>query len=176
MKSHPMSEMPDYKKAEDAALTILKENFITSAPVPIEELIEFHGLGLILSDFSDGEISGVIDLKKRYLYINSLDSPPRRRFTIAHELGHWVLHQPELSTNQELAVLYRRPIGREENDRIEQEANCFAANLLVPEGLLRDVIHSKKSESFEGSRNAYLAKIFNVSESVIGYRIKFLGI
>lgn len=176
MKSHPMSETPDYKKAEKAALEILQENFITSCPVPVEELIEFHGLGLILSDFSNGEISGVIDLKKKYLYINSMDSSQRRRFTIAHELGHWVLHQAELSDNQELAVLYRRPLGREGEDRLEQEANYFAANLLVPKELLRDIIHNKKGESSEGSLNAHLAKIFNVSESVIGYRRKFLGV
>ncbi len=171
-----MSQTPDYKKAEKAALEILQENFITSYPIPVEELIEFHGLGLILSDFSNGEISGVIDLKKKYLYINSMDSPQRRRFTIAHELGHWILHQTELSANQELAVLYRRPIGREGEDRLEQEANCFAANLLVPEEFLRDVIQSKKNESAGSPLNAYLAKIFNVSESVIGYRRNFLGL
>lgn len=164
-------EIPDFKKAETSALKILDENFITSWPIPVEELIEFHGLGLILSDFTDGEISGVIDLNKKYLYINSADSSQRRRFTIAHELGHWVLHQPELVTNKEIAVLYRRPLGTEENDRLEQEANCFAANLLVPEEMLRKAITDSKDKS-----DKYLAEIFNVSRSVIGYRRKFLDI
>lgn len=171
-----MSETPDFKKAEASALKVLDENFITSWPIPVEELIEFHGLGLILSDFADGEISGVIDLNKKYLYINSADSPQRRRFTIAHELGHWVLHQQELAANQEIAVLYRRPLGTEENDRLEQEANCFAANLLVPEEMLRKAIDDSKDESDAICSDTYLAEIFNVSRSVIGYRRKFLDI
>lgn len=171
-----MNETPDFKKAEASAYKVLDENFITSWPIPVEELIEFHGLGLILSDFPDGEISGVIDLNKKYLYINSVDSPQRKRFTIAHELGHWVLHQQELATNKEIAVLYRRPLGTEESDRLEQEANCFAANLLVPEKMLRKAIDDSKDESDTICSDTYLAEIFNVSRSVIGYRRKFLGI
>lgn len=171
-----MKEIPDFKKAEAAALKILQENYITSWPVPVEELIEFHGLGLILSEFTDGEISGVIDLNKKYLYINFSDSPQRKRFTIAHELGHWILHRTELAANQEIAVLYRRPLGTEEIDVLEQEANCFAANLLVPEVMLRKAIEQVSSVSGKESCDSHLAEIFNVSRSVIGYRRKFLGI
>jgi Zn-dependent peptidase ImmA (M78 family) len=172
---YQMNEIPGFKKAETSALKILEDNFITSWPIPVEELIEFHGLGLIFSEFTDGEISGVIDLNKKYLYINSADSPQRQRFTIAHELGHWILHQPELNSNRDIAVLYRRPIG-DDDDRLEQEANCFAANLLVPEILLRDALMYRKESANDISEDAYLAKIFNVSRSVIGYRRKFLRI
>jgi len=171
-----MNESPDFKKAEASALKVLEENFITSWPVPVEELIEFQGLGLILSEFTDGEISGVIDLNKKYLYINSSDSSQRQRFTIAHELGHWILHRPELAANEEIAVLYRRPLGTVENNVLEQEANCFAANLLVPEVMLRRAIKQVNDKSGNEASDAHLAKIFNVSRSVIGYRKKFLGI
>lgn len=162
-----MNKPPDFKKAETYALKVLDQNFITSWPVPVKELVEFHGLGLILSDFSNGKISGVIDLDKKYLYINSADSSQRRRFTIAHELGHWVLHQKELSLNKDIAVCYRLPLGAKENDRIEKKANCFAANLLIPKKMLCKAIANLKNPS-----DAHLAKMFNVSQPVVGYQKK----
>jgi Zn-dependent peptidase ImmA (M78 family) len=65
--------------------------------------------------------------------------PPRRRFTIGHELGHWVLHQQGQTTIfcrhgqiEEEAGEDRPPL-----DPIEEEANQFAAALLMPAELLR---------------------------------------
>ncbi len=170
---------PDFTKAEKSALQILEDNFIVSPPVPVEELIEFAGLGIVRSDFDDGEISGVINLEKKYLYINAKDSPERQRFTIAHELGHWILHRKEMESNKEMAVLYRRSIGTKENDVFEQEANFFAANLLVPEKMFLKVYQEEQNKTVQQGgfivSDAVIAKIFEVSRSVIGYRRQSLG-
>jgi Zn-dependent peptidase ImmA (M78 family) len=165
---------PDLKKAEQEALRVLQENYITSAPVPIVDLLEFIGLGLIRSEFADGEISGVIDLEKKYLYVNKNDSFERQRFTIAHELGHWILHRSEMQSNKEIAVLYRRSIGTSENPAWEQEADCFAGNLLVPEFLLKRTIAELEKTGL--AEDALLAKQFEVSRPVIGYRRRLLEI
>lgn len=162
-----MSYQADFKRAEEAARKTLQENFISQAPIPVEELIEFEGLGLILSKFDDGEIAGVINLEKKYLLVNSNDSVTRQRFTIAHELGHWILHRKLMESNKDIAVLYRKPLGETDSDPLEQEANCFAANLLVPKDMLKEALEKSKEEAF-------LANYFNVSRSVIGYRL--LGI
>lgn len=163
-----MKHEPEYAKAKLEAEKILRENFITQAPIPVEELVEFEGLGLIRTQFEDGAIAGVINLEKKYLLINANDSLTRQRFTIAHELGHWILHKEFMQLNKDMAVLYRKPLGEAESDAFEREANCFAANLLVPEEMLREAIKS-------GYDEASLASRFNVSRSVIGYRCKYLG-
>lgn len=163
---------PNYQYAKEQAEKVLQENYISSWPVPVEELVEFEGLGLIHTEFEDGDIAGVINLEKKYLYINQADSIQRQRFTIAHELAHWLLHKDAMQENNMLAVLYRKPLGKDEEDPLEKEANCFAANLLVPDFMLNQAI------AIEGSNasDSRLAHIFNVSIPVIGYRRKFLGI
>jgi len=165
-------EKPDFIKAEKEALRVLDENFIQAPPIPVRDLLEFAGLGIIESEFEDGGISGVINLETKYLYINTNDSFERKRFTIAHEFGHWVLHKSQMELNKEIAIFYRKSIGIEENIW-EQEANCFAANLLVPEHMLKEFIAENKDGLIS---DAKLAELFEVSRPVIGYRRKFLGI
>ncbi len=159
---------PDFEKAQKEAEKILRENYITQAPVPVEELVEYEGLGLIRTKFDNGDVAGVINLETKYLLVNSADSERRQRFTIAHELGHWLLHEELMYSNRNLAVLFRNPIG-EEQDAFEKEANFFAANLLVPNNMLADAVKMHQD-------NNVLANLFNVSISVIGFRRKFLGI
>jgi Zn-dependent peptidase ImmA (M78 family) len=164
-----MFEKANFQKAKEAARRILEENFITQPPIPVEELVQYEGLGLILSRFDDGEIAGVINLETKYLLVNSNDSSTRQRFTIAHELGHWILHRELMQANKDIAVLYRKPLGGADSDPLEQEANFFAANLLVPEEMLKEAL---KEDLGDDS----LANRFNVSRSVIGYRRKLLGV
>lgn len=83
---------------------------------------------------------------------NKYDSPSRQKFTIAHELGHCILHQKELEYNRDIVVFYRKAITSESNP-LEQEANCFAANLLVPDSFLRKFLEQSKT-------NKDLANIF----------------
>ena len=79
-----------------------------SLPVPVEEIADTH-FGLLVRDVEDmtrrpgcpplGEgqsISGLLLPSSGEIWVNAAEArewPPRRRFTIGHELGHWVLHQ-----------------------------------------------------------------------------------
>lgn len=83
-------------------------------------------------------ISGFVDIQTNRLFVNSNESVVRRNFTIAHELGHYLLGHTSSSEYENL--LFRKPLEEQNDPIIEQEANCFAANLLVPEHFLRDVI------------------------------------
>jgi Zn-dependent peptidase ImmA (M78 family) len=69
-------------------------------------------------------------------FINADDILPRRRFTAAHELGHAVLHIGTMSSFQPdtQAALFE---ADEPKDPIEREANQFAAELLMPEEIVR---------------------------------------
>lgn len=159
----------DYKKATGKALEVLKAGCITQPPVPVHLLVADYGLSIQFfsppppHNSSLPPIAGAIVPDQQIILVNINDSPRRQIFTIAHELGHWLLHKEILLSNPETGILFRRPLGNEK-DPIEQEANCFAANLLVPEFMLTKYLGYTRDET-------KLAEIFNVSQQVIGYRM-----
>ena len=69
-----------------------------------------------------------------------IDQPGRRRFAIAHELGHWELHKDKTQlfacTNDDMVATYR-------TDPMEAEANYFAAGLLMPGFLFREEVGNR---------------------------------
>lgn len=153
-------EIANYKAARNAATKIIALNHITAPPVCLEDIADSEGLDIAVAEFEDNDISGYIDFEKKLIIVNKYHSPSRQRFTIAHELGHWILHQKELQQDRDIVILYRKSIEGE-TDPLEQEANCFAANLLVPVPFLNKL-------SDQSNKN--LANIFQVSETVIAYR------
>lgn len=94
--------------------------------------------------------------------LSPLSGNRRDRFTIAHELGHYVLHS-ELGKKAPLSV------RRDGSDRVEWEANWFAAGFLMPEEEFRH-------RANEGWSNAWLAVHFDVSEAAVEVRRKGLGL
>lgn len=91
--------------------------------------------------------------------LNSKDAPWRRNFSLAHELFH-LLAAPEL--------------GRAEPDRVEQLANVFASQLLLPGELIHE------SPAFQGPRLSYArvieaAREFAVSAEAMLWRLMSLG-
>ncbi|WP_315797902.1 ImmA/IrrE family metallo-endopeptidase [Bradyrhizobium sp. SZCCHNRI3043] len=156
---------PDYRLVMAKAREVLRANFISEPPVSPIEIAQSYGLKVLFADFSGGDISdvsGFLDLGGSTIFVNK-DEPARRQtFTIAHELGHALLHRDLfLKHPEEYKVLLRAPIGLE-RDPLEQEANAFAAHLLVPAAFLEK--YSKIAS------NAELARLFNVSEDVIRFR------
>lgn len=84
-----------------------------------------------LIDISDG--TGFTS--KMILYENR-EQPGRKRFTVAHELGHYLLRHNELTSNM---IMSRNSFDEPEYKVLEKEANFFARMLLVPLPLLYDV-------------------------------------
>lgn len=71
------------------------------------------------------------------ILVNANHSLPRKRFTIAHEIGHFVLHRHRLESGELIDdAMYRSGVTAQE----ETEANRFAANLLMPYPLIRSLI------------------------------------
>lgn len=101
--------------------------------VPLEDLAMFRNVLVIEGGLSGAEGrlirkkgSGVIRVRER------IRQEGRRRFTIAHELGHWELHEgcsQFLCSEDDMRDYGRSPM--------EREANCFAAELLMPTGYFR---------------------------------------
>jgi Zn-dependent peptidase ImmA (M78 family) len=148
-----------------------EENFQnTSPPVDVYGIANNNGLEVIEKVFppEQSDIAGFVTMQdgRGKLYVNLSDTPNRRRFTVAHELGHWRLHKEELMTNPNRAILFRIAIGKLNQDPLERDANIYAANLLVP----LDMLDQYK----DGNSRDDLAKLFKVSPEVIGYRLSLL--
>jgi Zn-dependent peptidase ImmA (M78 family) len=103
------------------------------------------------------------------IYVNGNDSKNRRRFTCAHELGHYVMRTSVGELNEEWEFIdLRDPISAEGNKPDEIWANKFAAALLMPRELV---------EKLHGDLNlATLAYEFGVSTDAMGFRLDSLGL
>lgn len=160
-------------KARKAALKILNDsNLLETAPIIPYEIVKNYGLQIVSAKFSDQYkdiVSGFLDFNQKKIFINGEESVPRKTFTIAHELGHWILHKEIIKENSSLySVLMRSNFNKEEHTNLEKEANFFAANLLLPEKLIRKYINISNSI-------LELSYIFGVSNEFMKNRLKFLG-
>lgn len=154
-------------EAQKKADEILSENLVTEPPVKVIDIARNYGLLVKEVDLGSfgPRIAGFIDPKQEVIYVNKKDSAAKQAFTVAHELAHWLMHQKELhSEPNKYAVLYRSPLGKPQNDPVEKQANAFAARLLVP----KDMLEKYKDNSDRHS----IAKVFGVSDELIGYRLK----
>jgi len=151
--------------------------FKSSAPVDVEGLALALQLKVDRQNLSN-EICGIIKKKDdKYLIIVNQNHPlTRQRFTIAHEIGHFVYHRSKIGDGIVDNALYRQVpyngiINYEINARDEQSANNFAANLLMPEHLI---------ESIKNEYNGYdinkLAEKLNVSIQAIKIRLDNLNL
>lgn len=158
---------PDYRKASHAARKALRENHVVRPPVLPREIARSYGLDVVLVELPEHrqEVAGFLDFSENKIFVNGADPYNRQTFTIAHELGHFLLHKSLFEQQPEqYQVLLRRPI-HSVTDPLEKEANAFAADLLVP----MDMLNLYKRYATDDD----LADIFSVSNEVIGYRLKF---
>ena len=142
-----------------------------SVPVPVHELPGRLGVKLKQAWLADG-ISGMLEnIGETFLItINALDPDTRQRFTLAHEIGHYMLHRHLVGDGVDDDRVYRSTqVGKYHNTLIgpfeEREANKFAANLLMP----RDLVNLKRSE--DGATDATMASDFGVSERTMSIRL-----
>ncbi len=161
-----------------------EKNGINTFPVEIVRICKENGLQ-VFEEYLDSEISGliVVDDKKwdkyktnQFISVNLADSAVRRRFTIAHELAHFVLHR-----NGSKLYAHRDFSGDGAvKSRMEQEANYFAANVLMPEKLVRENVEDIRAGVWGRLPNFVLIKEiadnFVVSESAAEVRLRQLGI
>ena len=163
--------MSDYSRSKSAAEEVLRENFITKPPIPVTELVKNYGYGVAEMELPS-DVAGFVNLEKKVIFVNVSDSENRKAFTIAHELGHIKLHAEELQKNPDIGILYRHPLGRKNSDEKEQEANCFAASLLVPRSMFDQISERYKDVLTKENKIDFMSQIFGVSPEVIGYRMR----
>ncbi len=136
-------------------------------PLDVEGVAEKLGIRIEYVPLKD-DLSGILYKDKEsnswVLHVNKEHHPNRRRYTIAHELGHFCLHR-HLKQYFEDKLFFRGG----EPDKPEWQANEFASAILMHEQKFRDMIRS-------GVRNVEgLAKKFQVSTLALRIRAKNLG-
>lgn len=141
----------------------------------LDELVAHHGGKIIIgsSGDEDHESGSIIarDLNDYTIYLSSNTSRLRDRFTIAHELGHLLLHLPMIKKAHPNALMRAtRWVDMADADqrRAELEANWFAAAFLMPADAFREV-HSAGGVS---AAKDY----FDVSRSAADTRARALGL
>ena len=162
---------------EDQARKILKAHDLYRIPVDPVVLANHLGIKVNNAKFSEENLSGMVAKRGDdiQILVNQSDQAYRKRFTIAHEIGHYLLHlqdkDGEFADHE--ADLFRTEPGEEPQvaatRQREVEANRFAAALLMDGELVRsewDRLRSIKA----------MSRLFNVSESAMGYRIGALGL
>lgn len=152
---------------------VLRYYWNGALPVDVEYIANLIGTKIHYVDTIDaenkfsGEFRYDYDTGTPIFKIRSSDSYTRRRFTLAHELGHFLLNH-----KGENGILFRDGdynfSGLQPNFQ-EREANQFAAELLMPAFRVHSLI--KNTPQTLGT----LAQTFAVSESAMTYRLRNLG-
>jgi hypothetical protein len=148
-------------------------------PVPVEDIVD-SCFGLLVRDVDDmaaapgaptlepGQaLSGLLLASCGEIWVNAAEArewPSRRRFTIGHELGHWVLHRAG-----QTALFCRHGVVEPETTKpalpvSEDQANRFAAALLMPARLIR-------REYATGPDFDQLCRTFDASGAAMGRRL-----
>jgi hypothetical protein len=174
-------------EAAGALLAKAEAEFGWALPIDVDEIAtELEGLDIAeranlarlpgLEPPPTGPLSGLLLPEEKRIWLEAAEaarSLGRRRFTIAHELGHWCLHHQETAHARRAQWCRPTDVGPDVikvkgDRRFEGEANRFAASLLMPEAHVR-------AEAEEARLNIpLLARRFGVSARAMQIRLETL--
>lgn len=169
-----------HKLINTAVSDLLREAGITSAPINVRALAERLGAIVVEEPLEDADFSGFLYTTRTsppVIGVNSTHPPTRKRFTMAHELGHLILH-PKDGIHMDEAVIQRRDEKASEGTNDEEiEANRFAAELLMPRDFLEsDIARMGKFVVDDDNQIQALACDYEVSVQAMTIRLNTLGL
>jgi len=159
----------DWQLAKTKARALRAQYGVEEPPVNLFDIANNEGIEILyfVPDDVTTDISGLLSKEEKKVFLNAHESAARQNFTLAHELAHYFLdHKPN-----EYGVYRRDSLYAESKPEKEQEADCFAAELLMPEELINKV--KTKYELTDDDAQA-LSRLFGVSPSAMRYRLKGL--
>lgn len=148
------------------ALALAKRQGISGPPFLVEELARSLGVRVVHEPM-DQEMSGFLERRADgwVAGINSYHHRVRQRFTLAHEIAHFVLHRDQQDEFRDQTFARRKSAP----SVMERQADDFAARLLMPDSEVRAAID-------KGMRNLNdLALQFEVSSLAMRFRLESLG-
>jgi len=165
------------QRIESITVEILNDlNITTPGQINVKKIAKYLRVDVKAEDM-DFDISGLFVIKnnKPHIRYNKGEHSNRQRFTIAHELGHYVLHKESkpIFVDKSEKIMYRDVDSSTGEFRREREANAFAASLLMPKSFIQSLI--KKAPKKTDDIVTYLASKFKVSEQAMNFRLANLG-
>lgn len=150
---------------------VLRAHWDGKLPVDLCAIAERMGLELRLVEGFEGsgQIERLEPPRKALITINANESHVRRRFTLAHEIGHYALGHLERFPS--LPRDTPEEFSASSKSLVERQANDFAARLLMPESIVKHLITEHDITRVED-----LAREFGVSQVAMAYRLKNIGI
>jgi hypothetical protein len=174
--------MPPVSRPVREARRLLVEERVKAPAVPVERIAK--KLAHIVPESLPEDISGMLvplnpplRSKSWAIVVNKANASVRRRFTIAHELGHLLMHNfTAPHADKGFKVRFRNLLSSDGSVREEIEANQFAAELLMPEELLLPRLEELGLDyALETKRDltklAELAEEFGVSQQALQLRL-----
>lgn len=157
-------------RIETKVAALLEECGIQDPPINLRAVAKHLDLEIMEDKFEDA-LAGVLLRDEKVIAVNTAHSEARKNFSIAHEIGHYVLHK---NLNEFFDGVYKREkIENTANNVFEMQANEFAAALLMPK---TKVIHAiQQSNKLNGNIISELASQFKVSEQAMSFRLLNLG-
>lgn len=132
---------------------------------PIDPILIAKAMGLeVFTTALPRNVSGKVLYKEKKILIEQTDLITRQIFSVAVQIGHYVLHNDETSHTS-----LRATTTSQGNDIKEKEANYFATNLLMPKD---EVLHLVGLNFVVDSMASY----FGVSTTTMQYHLKDLGV
>ena len=146
--------------------------------IPLEKIVEAEGLRVYFDNYEKGTFDGMTIYEKGKFYIhinidngNRIDSA-RGRFTLAHELGHYIIDTHRIGLMKGLLEPHHSTTNKKQFYEIEREADYFASCLLMPEVRFQKDIYRKK---FCFDLINSLSKEYNVSITACAFRFAQIG-
>lgn len=162
-----------YRSAHEVLTKTLVHDDAISIPIDVKKIADLLGIevqrlplekgtdGLLIKDKAYGNFKAVID---------SAASPHRARFTLAHEIGHYVKEYQDFPAEEVAGIVQKRDdMSSTGKDANEVWANQFAAYLLMPSGIVKQLWADNMPIE-------KMAQLFDVSIASLGHRLENLGL
>ena len=156
----------------------MEHGLLNEYKINLDLLANKMGL-IVVEEILPTDVSGLLVVKngRGNIAVNKNDVKTRKRFTIAHEIGHYHLghtRKPSIFIDQTRSYLpkYRNANSSTGTDWQEREANAFAAALLMPEHLVRKEYNK---DPYKAMNNFEIAEEFGVSQQAMAIRLSNLG-
>jgi Zn-dependent peptidase ImmA (M78 family) len=147
--------------------------------VDITALARRHGADVVVEALGS-DVAGMLvrEQNRVVIGVNGSDPETRQRFTVAHEIGHLLMHRGRPLLVDAVRINLRDSRSSMATDGEEIEANSFAAELLMP----RDLVLLQFRQAANAGTRSYerlaedLAEGFGVSRQAMEYRLANLGL
>lgn len=162
------------------AQLLIKNTGITNWPIDVEIIAKQMDVEVIEAALPD-ETSGILEKTqsgKNTIFVNKAHAPVRKRFTIAHEIGHYLFSSRE-GIYIDKTIFFRDGKSQQAIDDDEMAANSFAAELLMPKHLIKRALNKFVQNGIFDSGEDLVQKMadeFKVSTTAMSIKLQNMGL